>query len=328
MWKSRTYIIISLTLIILVHFGCKQVVNNDLNPIDDILQLKFPNHFPDETIDALILREIVKNYVNSNDTANFTSFLKENLYHELYKKDSVLYFKIKMKIETDTNLVKDCYYLINVLSCNDQYQSKHFTVYNLNSKVDTQQINQFDKQYEMLQLVFNNKDSERLNLVLDTTLNYWRAFPIWDVKYGLLQRYVNGNPHELVHHFFTKYSDVPFFQEPMGFLYGDYRNDTAKFYNTFTKNNEQLTINEYVLAKDVWHFPAIVLLEKNDKLSFWLFTSTLMQKYGISKFIQFAKITTWGKNNDEFEQNFNTIYQIPLETFEKKNIIEKLKNTI
>jgi len=305
--------------------GCNHPVNKETNSLDKILQLDFPDHYPKSTVNTMILREIVKKYVVTNSSLDFTKYLKENLRKELYLKDSVLYHSICEKIETDTKLINDCKYLKNVLSCNEQFQSKHFTVYNLNSKVDTQQINLYDKQYEILKAVFNNKDTERLNLVLDTNLNYWRAFPIWDVKYGLLQRYINGNPHELVHHFFTKYSDVPFFQEPMAFLYGDYRNDTAKFYDTFTKNKEQLTKDEYVLAKDVWHFPAIVLLERKDKLSFWLFTSTLMQKYGIEMFIQFASLTTWDKNDDEFEKNFLRVYNISLETFEEKNIINKLE---
>ncbi len=322
--KIIIYLII---LSIFILSGCNQKnENSNIDSIDKILQADFPKHFPKNTVDALVLREIIKKYVITEEKeSNLISYIKNNLHNELYAKDSILYNRISKRLNTDEKLIEDCLYLNKVLSCNEQYQSKHFNVYNLNSIVDTQQTNLYDKQYDELKLVFKNNDTTKLNLVLDTNLNYWRAFPIWDVKYGLLQRSINGNPHELVHHFFTKYSDVPFFHEPIAFLYGGYRNDTAKFYNNFSKNKEDLTTNEYTLAKDVWHFPAIVLLERADKLSFWLFTSTLMQKYGIDKFIQFANTATWDKNNDEFENNFNIVYNISLNEFEKKHVISKLK---
>lgn len=324
----RNYrILIGLIVFSLIVLGGCNRVNEATHTIsiEEILQLDFPNHYPENTVDAFILREIIKKYVESGDSSNFISYIKERLLKDLYVKDSNLCNNISLKIETDSSLVNDCIYLKNALSCNEQYISKHFIVYNMNSSVDTQQVNLYDKQFEVLQSVFNETGAERINLVLDTNLNYWRAFPIWNVKYGLLQRYINGNPHELVHHFFTKYSDVPFFHEPMAFLYGDYGNDTTKFYTDFCKNSEQLSNEDYVLAKNVWHFPAIVLLKRNDKLSFWLFTSTLMQRYGIDKFIQFASITTWDKNNEEFENNFESIYNVSLEEFEKKHVISNLK---
>lgn len=317
--------ILILILVVFILGSCNQEKNKvKLNRFDKILQTDFPKHFPDETIDAVILRKTIEEYVVKQDTNDLITYIKVILQKELYTKDSVLFNRISNHINTDEKLIKDCEYLNKVLSCKEQIQSKYFNIYNLNSKLNTEEINLYDKQYEELRKVFNNNDTVKLNLVLDTNLNYWRAFPIWDVKFGLLQRYINGSPHELVHHFFTKYSDVPFFQEPMAFLYGDYRNDTAKFYNKFTSLNEQLTINEYVRAKEVWHFPAIVILEKYDKLSFWLFTSILMQKYGIEKFIEFACLTTWDKNNDDFEDNFNIVYSIPLKEFEQKQVIEKL----
>lgn len=295
------------------------------NRFDKILQTDFPKHFPEETVDAVILRKIIEEYVVKQDTSNLMTYINVILQEELYAKDSVVFYRILNQLDKDEKLVKGCEYLNNALSCKDQFQSKHFNVYNLNSRVKPEEINLYDKQYSELRKIFNNTDTLKLNLVLDTNLNYWRAFPIWDVKYGLLQRYVNGNPHELVHHFFTKYSDVPFFQEPIAFLYGDYRNDTAKFYNEFTSIKEELTNAEYVMAKEVWHFPAIVILEKNDKLSFWLFTSSLMQKYGIEKFIEFASLTTWDKGSGDFEKNFYIVYDLPLKEFEEKVIIRKLK---
>jgi len=323
----KIIIIYLIILSIFISSGCNQKKEkSEIDSIDKILQADFPKHFPKNTVDAMVLREIIKGYVvTEKKESNLISYIKDNLHNELYSKDSVLHNKILKRLDKDEKLRKDCEYIIKVLSCNEQLQSKHFVVYNLNSKVDTQLVNLYDKQYDMLKSVFNSLETEKLNLVLDTNLNYWRAFPIWDVKYGLLQRYINGNPHELVHHFFTKYSDVPFFHEPMAFLYGDYRNDTAKFYNDFGKNKEQLTNDEYVNAKNVWHFPAIVILKRNDKLSFWLFTSNLMQKYGIDKFIQFAGITTWDKNDEDFEKNFQRVYNISLEEFEKKYIISQLK---
>ena len=323
---NRKNKILLFILIVFILGSCNQKNNNvKSNCFDNILQADFPKHFPDNTIDAIIIRKIIEEYVLKKDTNDLITYIKIILQKEIYTKDSVLFNRILNQIDTDKKLIKDCEYLNKVLSCKKQIKSKHFKIYNINSGVNTEEINLYDKQYEELSKVFNNIDTVRLNLVLDTNLNYWRAFPIWDVKYGLLQRYINGNPHELVHHFFTKYSDVPFFQEPMAFLYGDYRNDTAKFYNNFSKNNEQLTNNEYVRAKDVWHFPAIVLLERDEKLSFWLFTSTLMQKYGINEFIEFASLTTWDKNNDDFEKNFNIVYNISLKEFEQKQIINKLK---
>lgn len=316
-----------LFLSILILGGCDQKEESSgTNKIDETLLSSFPKHFPENILDALVLRKIIKDYsIAEGKESDLISHIKNNLARDLSLKDSVVYNRISKQLESDEKLLNDCKYLYKVLSCDEQFQSKHFKIYNINSKVDTQQINLYNKQYEALSLVFKNYDTTKLKLVLDTNLNYWRAFPIWDVKYGLLQRYINGNPHELVHHFFTRYSDVPFFQEPVAFLYGDYRNDTAKFFNNFTSYNELLTEKEYVMAKEVWHFPAIVILEKLDKLSFWLFTSTLMQKYGIKKFIEFASLTTWDKNGDDFEKNFNIVYKISLKQFEHKYVINRLK---
>jgi len=324
--ENRIKLLSSILISIFIIGSCNQGKDSiERNRFDKILQSDFPEHFPENTIDAIVLRKIIHEYVINQDTTDLTVYIKNILQKELYENDSALNNRILNSLNTDEKILKDCDYLKKVLSCKNQFQSKHFNVYNLNSKVNTEEINLYDKQYDELKKAFNDIDTIKLNLVLDTTLNYWRAFPIWDVKYGLLQRYVNGNPHELVHHFFTKYSDVPFFQEPMAFLYGDYRNDTEKFYSMFTSFNDQLTKDEYVIAKEVWHFPAIVILEKYDKLSFWLFTSTLMKKYGIEKFIEFASITTWKKNNDDFEKNFNIVYNIPLKEFEHKQVISKLK---
>ncbi len=288
--KNRMKLLSFIIINIFIIGSCNQ--ESDVikpNRFNTILQADFPEHFPDNTMNAVILSEIIKDYVVKQDTTDLTVYIKDILQKELCVIDSVLCNSISNQLDTDEKLVEDCEYLKKALSCMIQFKSRHFNVYNLNSKVSTEEINLYDTQYDDLKKVFNNNDTVKLNLFLDTNLNYWRAFPIWDVKYGLLQRYINGNPHELVHHFFTKYSDVPFFQEPMAFLYGGYRNDTAKFYGKFTTYNELLTKDEYVIAKEVWHFPAIVILEKYDKLSFWLFTSTLMKKYGIDKFIEFAK---------------------------------------
>lgn len=319
--------ILILILAAFIFASCNQEINDiESNRFDEIIQTDYPEHFPDETVDAVILRNIIEEYVLKQDTNDLITYIKVILHEELYPKDSIVFNRISNKIDTDERIIKDCEYLNEVLSCDEQIQSKHFNIYNLNSKVNAEEIDLYDKQYDELMQVFDNADTVRLNLVLDTNLNYWRAFPIWEIKYGLLQRYINGNPHELVHHFFTKYSDVPFFQEPMAFLYGGYDNDTAKFYKYFTSINEELTNAEYVLAKEVWHFPAIVIMEEYDKLSFWLFTSTLMQRYGIEKFIEFASLTTWDKNSDDFENNFNLVYGIPLKEFEQEHIINKLKN--
>ncbi|NPD86829.1 hypothetical protein HNS38_18850 [Lentimicrobium sp. L6] len=323
--KNRI-IVLSLILIGALILGSCNQEKDDLksNRFESIFQTEFPNHFPQNTVDAFLLREIINDYVTEKDTNELQVYIKHILKNEIFPLDSVVYNRILNRIDTDERLVKNCDYLKKVLTCDEKYESRHFNVYNLNSKVNQEEIRLYDKQFDELKMVFHNTDTMKLNIILDTTLSYWRAFPAWNVKYGLLQRYINGNPHELVHHFFTKYSDVPFFHEPLAFLYGDYSNDTTKFYNEFTTLNEQLSTNEYLRAKEVWHFPAIVTLEKHEKLSFWLFTSTLMQKYGIEKFIEFASLTTWDKNNGDFEKNFNTVYSISLNEFEQNQIIRKL----
>lgn len=290
----------------------------------DLLQAKYPDHYPVNTIDAVILRTIIKEYTLRKDTGNLIEYIQNTLKSDLYPRDSVLCNKIIYRLEKEERLLSDCEYLHRVLSCKDQIQSEYFNVFNLNSRVDSQEIDQYDQQYAILKKVFHIEETEKLNLVLDTNLNYWRAFPPWDVKYGLLQRYINGNPHELVHHFFTKYSDVPFFQEPVAFLYGDFKNDTTKFFQKYTALNNQISVSEYVKAKDLWHFPAIVILKESDKLSFWFFTSTLMQKFGVEKFIEFASLTTWNKDSDDFERNFKVVYGLKLEEFEQDHIIGRL----
>jgi hypothetical protein len=295
------------------------------NDFQSILAIEFPAHFPDNTADAIILRKMVKEYVASNDTINIGAYIQRRLGNELWHIDSAICIRLKERFLEDDKLLRDCAYLVSALKCKDQFQSEYFNVYNINSKVSLEDIALYDRQYEKLKKLFKNTDTCRLNLYLDTNLNYWRAFPPWYVKYGLLQRYINGNPHELVHHFFTQYSDVPFFQEPMAFLYGGYRNNAAKFYEKYTSLNKELSVGNYVLAKENWHFPAIVILEQKQKQSFWLFTSVLMQKFGIEKFIEFASLTTWDKSNDDFERNFAEVYGMALKKFEKENIISKLK---
>lgn len=317
--------IILLTSILILSCGRIEEKKSLTHKVDEILQMDFPAHYPENTKAAMILREIVKDYSGQKVNTDFVSFLKTNLYQEVFEKDSVLYVEIFNRIATDSLLLNDCFYLKKVLNCQEQYQSQHFTIYNLNSAIDTQKVAELDAQYEMLHKVFHSYENRKIDLVLDTSLHYWRSFPPWDIKYGLLQRNINRNPHELVHHFFTRFSDVPFFQEPMAFLFGDYRNDTAKFYNSFAEKCKHLSRNEYLKAKESWHFPAIVLLEETEKKSFWLFTTSLMQKYGIEKFIEFAKITTWDKSDLDFEKNFQMVYQMSLESFESKYIINKLE---
>ena len=248
--------------------------------------------------------------------------IEEVLRSEIRPIDSLAYQRITKRLSTQPKLIEHCRYIQKVFTCENQFKSKNFNVYNINSHVNQAEIQNYDSQFDQLKERFAVEQTTRIDLVLDTNLNYWRSYPKWDVRYGLLQRFINGNPHELVHHFFTEYSDVPFFQEPMAFLYGDFKGDTSRFFSRYTTLDTSINYANYSPAKELWHFPAIVILEKNKKESFWLFTSTLIQKFGVEKFIEFASLTTWDKTDDDFEKNFREIYSIKLNNFERNYILK------
>jgi hypothetical protein len=301
--------------------ACQPNIKEQFNELVNAeFKRQYPSHYPAYTADIQILRSILKNSTIVVD-AKYKSNLLSTLENYLLPKYKRVFESLSKRLDENDKILNKCRYLSNVYQCEKQFTSRHFRVFSLYEKIDTARVNQYDTQYDDLAQIFEFDANDKIDLILDTTVSYWRAFPPWDVLFGLKQRTVNGNPHELVHFMFTSKSDVPFFQEPVAFLLGDYRGDTTRFFETIEKHASELSIDTYIPVKDHWHFPAIVLLDENQKHSFWLFTKTLIKKYDLKSFISLASECPWGSDYENFRLAFKSIYNRSVTDFEKEEVL-------
>jgi len=271
----------------------------------------------------LMINSIIDDIKNNDDLINILK-RKINLYY--LPSDSIFARKLLFKLSSDSNIVKECRYLSGIKRKWNSSQSSHFYFYyKKNNKPSETEMEFWDSQYIRLSLLFNIQQSDKVDYIIDPEENYGRAFPPWEIMTGIKQKELGGNPHELVHILLFKYSDVPFFHEPLAFIYGTDLGDRDAAEKRFLKYCNILRPDKYISAAELIHFPQIIGLDEAKWASAFCFVYSLNKKFGIVKLLRLMEANTWDGTIENFKTSFNKIYGIPLQAFETevRSVISK-----
>ena len=168
------------------------------------------------------------------------------------------------KLASDLNYVNRCQY-ISDLEAHAQYvDSDHFRFYyDHRDRQPTQQLmREWDDDFVRMTKTFNSHIPDRIPYRIDPEDKYGRCYPPWDIRWGITARDVTGNTHELVHLMLFKYSDVPFFHEPLAFIYGTYKANMDTVNQHWLEYESMIADSGYISATELLHFPQIIGLDR------------------------------------------------------------------
>lgn len=299
-------------------FGTDNVNRND-QMANDILRMDAHRDDLryDEIVQATLVRSLIDTLLSRNAGFDLMSGLKLEIAMRLVPLDSITGCIILNKLESDSSFIRDCLYVEDLKRNWALIKSKHFQFYvHDNDTLAKSDIDLWDNHFERLSKTFNSNITEKIPFRIDKTEKYGRCFAPWEVRWGIRQKELNDNPHELVHIMLFKYSDVPFFHEPLAFIYGSYKGDFVEANKHFKEHERRLQGNGYISSLELFHFPQIIGLDETKWSSAFYFNYNLIKKYGIPKLLEFMKKTPWESTEDDFKENFKELYDIDLERFE------------
>lgn|GEM_PF-2924352 len=232
--------------------------------------------------------------------------------------------QIVNKLDKDSSFAADCRHLADIYLLQHRKESRHFIFfYPIAQEPTVSGMAFWDRQFDRLAARFHNDIQNKIMFQIDPMEQYGRCFPPWEVFWGIRQNKLGDNPHELVHLMLFKYSDVPFFHEPLAFMYGTYLGDPKQIADGFRKYHQLVADSGYVTAADIFHFPQIIGLDKKVWASSFYFIEKLTEEYGLEKLLVFMGETPWSRDRDDFVHNFKAVYGVELGEFERR-IVKKL----
>lgn len=319
-------IILIIAFITGVYFSTStaQVLTNGTNPIE-IVDSSYTALHPEEVRQANAFRFMINTIIEENITA--AAELRTLFYNKIYMyfmpADTNIAKILLNRVDTDTSMMKECQYILKVKSSWPSTAGKHFVFYYpAGKKPDTTRMIFWDNQFERLSSLFNTQIKKKITFVIDPNDQYGRAFAPWDISMGIRQKELDENPHELVHVMLFKYSDVPFFHEPLAFIYGTSLGDMANARERYLKYSKLLLAGKYVSASELIHFPQIIGLDNIKWASAFCFVYKLNEKYGLEKLLNLMTENTWKDSANNLESSFKKIYGVELPPFEKELMAE------
>jgi len=293
-------------------------LQSDINSQSNINVLRY---------DEVILANTVRKLINSlcrqkNNCKDIISLLKLKVTRDISIADSSLGNRILKKLTSDSTFVKHCLYVADLKSNWQSKESEHFIFYfnNTNHAPDSAKMHKWDNHFERLANIFDTKLSEKIPFKIDKNEKYGRCFAPWEVRWGIRQGAVGSNTHELVHIMLFKTSDVPFFHEPLAFIYGTYNGDLNVAAEKCQEFKQIIADSGYVSAAQLLHFPQIIGLKKNKWASTFYFIYNLLNKFDIDKLLLLMESSPWESSAENFMSNFYKIYGIELSEFESEII--------
>lgn len=249
------------------------------------------------------VKEMLQNYINDYFT----------------KQDSTLTRRLINRINKDSNAVKECRYIYNILKNWAHTDSKYFRFYYPGDSLPPGSQTAFwDKEYERLSDLFMTNLPYITTFIADPKENFGRCFPPWEIFTGIRQKEIDLNPHELVHLFLFRYSDVPFFHEPLAFMYGTDRGDSLKIRDRFLRMSKKIMHGKFISSAELLHFPQIIGLDEVKWASAFCFVYKLERAYGIKKLLLLMNQNLWTDSIEDYLKSFKKIYGIELKVFEKE----------
>jgi hypothetical protein len=273
------------------------------------------------------VRRLIPSVAETLPSDDLIANLKTMTVNSVMPTDPVSAQGILIKLDEDSSFIADCRYLADLYQNWHKKESRHFIFfYQIDQEPTSSETAFWDQEFDRLARLFHNDIQNKIVFIIDPKEPYGRCFPPWGVLWGIRQKALGENPHELVHLMLFKYSDVPFFHEPLAFMYGTDLGDPNRIADSFGKYAQLVADSGYVTSADIFHFPQIIGLDKKAWASSFFFMQKVIEKYGIEKLLLFMRETPWSKNRDEFIGNFKTIFGNELEEFER-GVVNAIKSS-
>lgn len=321
---KKTILIIALITGAYLSTSSAQGFNHNTNPFE-IVDSSYTALHQEEVRQANAFRFMINTIIEENLSA--TAELRTLFYNKIYiyfmPADTGIAKILLNRVDTDTSMMKECRYILDVKSKWLSTASKHFVFYYPDGKKpDGAKVIFWDNQYERISSLFNTQIKGKITFVIDPSEQYGRAYAPWDINMGIRQKELDGNPHELVHVILFKYSDVPFFHEPLAFIYGTSLGNMGNMREKYLKYVKTLQPNKYVSASELIHFPQIIGLDDIKWASAFCFVYKLNEKFGLEKLLSLMAENTWKDSANNLENSFRKIYGVELKLFEEELMAE------
>lgn len=294
------------------------IKNSNQAVIGDQTQLRF-----EQVQLAKAVRNLIDSLYQQENCKDLIASLRSKVASEILISDSTLGNQILDKLDNDSSFIEACLYVADLKKKWNSIPSEHFIFYFKNdSSPGTLAMQQWDEHFERLSETFGTKIPEKIPFRIDNSEKYGRCFAPWEVRWGIKQGGVGDNPHELAHIMLFKYSDVPFFHEPLAFIYGTYKGDFSAVSEYLLQHTKTIADSGYVSATEILHFPSIIGLQKSKWASAFYFIYKLVTKYDIEQLLELMRMTPWKSSVADFSKNFKEVYGIELTEFEHKILKE------
>jgi hypothetical protein len=295
--------------------------NSNQDAIGDQTHLRF-----EQVQFAKAVRNLIDSLCQQENGKDLIASLRSKVASEIMISDSSLGNQILNKLDNDSSFIEDCLYVADLKKNWNSIQSEHFIFYFKNDgSPDTSAMHQWGEHFERLSETFGTKIPEKIPFKIDNSEKYGRCFAPWEVRWGIKQGGVGNNPHELAHIMLFKYSDVPFFHEPLAFIYGTYKGDFSAVFEYLLKHTKIIADSGYVSATEILHFPSIIGLQKSKWASSFYFIYKLVTKYDVEQLLVLIRRTPWKSSVADFSDNFKEVYRIELTEFEH-NILKEINH--
>jgi hypothetical protein len=266
---------------------------------------------------ATAVRHLIVSLCREDSCGDLVTSLKRRVPRDTVLSDSSLGDQVLRRLDSDSSFIRDCAYVADLNRNWNSVPSKHFLFFfRDHDGPDTSAMQKWDANYQRLSDAFGVTITEKIPVIIDSTEQYGRSFPPWEVRWGIRQDRVGDNCHELVHMMLFGCSDVPFFHEPLAFIYGTDANDPRKVSERVLRYERIIADSGYVPAVELLHFPQIIGLQKAKWASSFCFIEELVRQYGVEKLLTLMGMTPWDRPVNDFSESFRKVYGTDLKEFE------------
>ena len=312
----NTLLIVLVYAILILLSACQTRGARDLH--EQNLWQDFPLNSA-EIRQAQLIRTLLDSMAGHHDDGNLAGRLKLEVARHVSSEDSLLKNRLLEKLTADSSFIRQCEYVFDLKQNWQSVPSAHFIFYFRDgNKPSTVMMQTWDNDFRRLSETFKTHIPVRIPYKIDKDDRYGRCFPPWEVRWGIKSRDVTGNTHELVHLMLFKYSDVPFFHEPLAFIYGTYKGNRDSVQVAWLPYEQMIADSGYVSATQLLHFPQIIGLDRVKRASACYFIRCVADEFGIDKLLQLMKAVPWAASEDDLITSFQRIYNIRLSDYERE----------
>lgn len=149
---------------------------------------------------AKTVRTLIDSMYKHLPCGEIISLLRSEVSYRIMLKNQELGNRILEKLSKHSTYIKHCLYLADMKLNMQSLESQRFIFYfEEGDAPDDLTTHEWDKHYENLSNTFDSKILEKIAFKIEKSEKYGRAFPPWDVCWGLRQKELGKSPHELIH---------------------------------------------------------------------------------------------------------------------------------